>query len=282
MNVSVFQVPYDSGYRNVRTGLGPGRLGRLSQAIVEDFGHQVFVCPIESQMSFPTEIETTFELNRCLASQVQTAVKNESFPLVFSGNCNSCVGTIAGIHAQRLGIIWMDAHGDFNTPETTTTGFLDGMGLAMATGRCWKALLETVPGFSAIDETHVMHFGGRDLDIEENNMFEKTGVIVVPPLVTRQTSFNHVFKMALSKLKEGVDQIYLHIDMDVLETLRGKPNHLAVSGGVLASQVETAIGMIKDMFSVCACAITGYDPSFDEQDCVLDAGARIIRSVLSR
>jgi arginase len=96
--------------------------------------HQVGSDRIESRVSFKTEIDTTFDLNRLLSEQISTAIRSKMLPNVLDGNCNNCLGTIAGIGQKRLGIVWLDTHGDFNTPETTVSGFLDGMRQAMATG----------------------------------------------------------------------------------------------------------------------------------------------------
>ena len=70
----------------------------------------------------------------------------ERFPLVLAGNCNAAVGVVAGL-GPGAAVLWCDAHADFNTPETTTGGFLDGMGLATVTGRCWTSMAARVPGF---------------------------------------------------------------------------------------------------------------------------------------
>jgi arginase family enzyme len=78
------------------------------------------------------------------------------FPLVLAGNCNTAVGTLSGADPEGLGVVWFDAHGDFNTPETTTTGFIDGMGLAIAVGHCWKAMARGVSGFSPVLEENVV------------------------------------------------------------------------------------------------------------------------------
>jgi arginase len=73
-------------------------------------------------------------------------------PVIVAGNCNVGLGAIGGIDAPRLGIVWLDAHPDFHTPETTDSGFIDGMGLAAATGACWKTLCNSIPGFHAAEE----------------------------------------------------------------------------------------------------------------------------------
>ena len=141
MKIQIVQVPYDSGYKDLRQGCGPNHfinqgLGKL----LESDGHQVKIRCIDVKSQFTAEIGTAFELNRLLSVEVKTAIDTGLFPMVLSGNCNSCLGTIAGINSDQLGVVWFDAHGEFNTPETTRSGFLDGMPLAMATGRCWKRI----------------------------------------------------------------------------------------------------------------------------------------------
>jgi arginase len=78
-------------------------------------------------------------------------------------------------------VVWFDAHGDFNTPETTLSGFFDGMGLAMAAGYCWKPLLETIPGFRAVSEANIVHIGGRDLDRAEEELMRQSELELIPP-----------------------------------------------------------------------------------------------------
>ena len=278
MNIQIIQVPYDSGHKSVRTGRGPEHLlqHRVDQ-ILRDCGHQVRSYRIESNASFTTEIGTAFELNRLLAERISSAISSKMFPIVLAGNCNSCLGTIAGIGQSRLGIVWFDAHGDFNTPETTVSGFLDGMGLAMATGRCWRSLLRTIPGFSPIPEANILHIGSRDLDPEEEGLLQQSEIEVVTPR-EGENSIREAIDTAFNKLRNKVTKIYLHVDMDVLDTGEALPNHLAVPGGLSVEVVEEVIRMVKERFEVCAGAMTSFDPDYDKDDKVLGAGIRIIKA----
>ena len=282
MNIQIIQVPYDSGHEGVRTGKGPDHFIKNGlEQILQKNGHVASVTKVKSRIPFSTEIGTTFEVNRLLAECVRSAVCSNHFPLVLAGNCNSCVGTIAGINSKRLGIIWFDAHGDFNTPETTVTGFLDGMGLAMAAGRCWRSLLKTIPGFNPVPESCIMHVGSRDLDMQERKMFEEANVPLVTVNPTGENDSLDAFEAALVTLKNRVDGIYLHIDMDVLETKQGKPNHLAVPGGLPSGMVEKVIGMIKASLKIEGCAISSFDPDYDKDNCVLNDGFRLINAIFS-
>jgi arginase len=282
MNIQIIQVPYDSGHEGARTGKGPDHFIQNGiEQILQKNGHVVNVTRVESRIPFSTEIGTTFEVNRLLAECVRSATGNNHFPLVLAGNCNSCVGTIAGIDSKRLGIIWFDAHGDFNTPETTVTGFLDGMGLAMAANRCWRSLLRTIPGFNPVSEDCIVHVGSRDLDMQERKMFEEAHI----PLLTKNPigdkDILSTFEAAIITLKNRVDGVYVHIDMDVLETEQGKPNHLAVPDGLPSGLVEKAIRMIKEHLKIEGCAIASFDPDYDKDNSVLNDGFRLINAFLS-
>ena len=278
MDIQLIQVPYDSGHKELRTGRGPIHfLQHRLDEILRDEKHTVASERIEAKTSFTTEVGTAFELNRLLAERVKIARDNGSFPIVLAGNCNSCLGTLAGIREDNLGVIWLDAHGDFNTPETTLSGFLDGMGLAMAAGRCWKPLLRTIPGFRAISEENIVHIGARDLDAAEEELMKQSELELVPPVA----NIHDVIEPVFQRLSKRVGRIYLHVDMDILDTGEALPNHLAVPGGLPVEVVEEIIGMLKKRFEICAGAITSFDPDYDKEDQVLEAGIRIIKGFIA-
>ena len=128
-------VPYDSGHLGLRMGAGPEHLleNGLGEALRSGERSLSFTT-LRPETDPPVEVATAFELDALVSGQVRQAIAEGEFPLVLSGNCNTSVGTLAGTGAEGLGIVWFDAHADFNTPETTTTGFSDGMGLAIAWG----------------------------------------------------------------------------------------------------------------------------------------------------
>jgi arginase len=130
MRTQIIQVPYDSGYKDYRMGRGPGHIVRHLKA-EKNFP----VDEVEVQERFALEVGTSFAVARQLAEKVCNVAGSGAFPLVLAGGCISCVGTLAGLGAPPPAIIWLDAHGDFNTPETTISGFLDGMGAGHRRGQ---------------------------------------------------------------------------------------------------------------------------------------------------
>jgi arginase len=279
--VQVIAVPYDSGHRDLRMGKGPGHL--LEHGLGDKLraaGHDVSLQYIEAESAFPLEVGTSYELYRSLAKCVRGAYEAGRFPLVLAGNCGSVLGTIAGVGPARLGVIWFDAHGDFNTPDTTASGFLDGMALATATGRCWSALAVTIPGFSPIPDAYVIHLGVRDLDPAEKPLLANSAVRVLDAEQIKRTGMSQALEPALAALRSRVDRVYLHLDLDVLDPEEVAANQYAVPGGLIITQVEEAITLIARHFPICAAAITAYDPTCDPDNRMPGPATRLAERLL--
>lgn len=252
----------------------------LTQVLQAD-GHKVFVESVEPQAEFRAEIRTQFELYGLLAERVRKARRDGKFPLILSGNCGATLGAIAGAGTRRLGVIWFDAHGDFNTPETTTSGFLDGMGLAIAAGLCWKNLAASIPNFSPVRGANILHVGVRDFDAEEREMFEQAGATVVDAAAIEQTSVRDALNPAMSKLRFGVEEAHLHIDLDVLNPKEAPANeYVTEEGGLSVDQMVEAVGFIGENLKITSATIAAFDPKYDPQGKTLQAGLKLIRKIL--
>jgi arginase len=281
MKVQIIQVPYDSGHRSLRMGRGPEYLieNGLVQALQHE-GHEVSVETVESPTEFRAEVQTQFVLYASVARQVAAARRNGTFPLVLSGNCGASVGVIAGAQTRGLGVIWFDAHGEFNTPETTTTGFLDGMGLAIATGQCWKRLAESIPGFSPIAGSNIALVGGRDFDAGERERLVEAGVIVLDAASVEQDRMPTSLESTLRALLESVEEIHLHLDLDALNPQEAPANAWLVEGGLSVNELSEAIGYIKQHRSVTSATIASYDPGYDAEGKTLEASLRLIKQMV--
>ncbi len=151
MNISLITVPYDSGHLNERMGAGPaGIINAGLTETLEASGHNVKCYGITSELAFNAEVATAFHLIQKIAFAVSSAATQNNFIIVLSGNCNAGVGTVAGLSNKNIGIIWFDAHGDCETPDTTLSGFLDGMAISMIMGNCWQNVLNKTEGYFAL------------------------------------------------------------------------------------------------------------------------------------
>jgi len=185
------------------------------------------------------------------------------------------VGTYSGLHDKRIGVLWLDAHGDFNTPETTQTGYLDGMALSAACGRCWKTLIASDQSYTAIDEERVVLLGARDIDPAEANELAGSRVSVVSVDNLRQKSWT-IPEMDRSR----VEDLYIHFDADVLDVSIGRANNFATANGLVFDDLRRIFSLVAEDFRLKAIALTAYNPEFDTEGTVREELRRTILSVL--
>src|SRR5262249_16023903 len=141
-----------------------------------------------------------------ISERVRIVRADGRFPLVISGNCNTAVGTISGCGCEDTGVVWFDAHGEATTPETTRSGFLDGLPVSIVTAHCWRSLARTIPGFEPIPGERVLLVGSRDVEATESDLLDQVGVRRVAQ--PRDLDGSGVL---------GVSGVYLHLDLDVLD-----------------------------------------------------------------
>ena len=275
MDIQILAVPYDSGHRGLRMGAGPEAL--LDSGLVETLrgdGHTVHVQLAElNQDQWQAEIESSFELMRMLAGAVSQAREAGRFPIVLAGNCNTAVGTIAGLGADSVAVTWFDAHADFNTPETTTSGFLDGTAVAIISGRCWTQLALTVPGFSPVRDDRICLIGTRDIDSLESALLDDSSVTVVAPRHLRES-----LPGALRAMNEHAEYVYLHLDLDVLDSAVAAANQYAVPDGLSMPDMDYCLSRIGKVFRVAAVSLTAYDPIADKNGAAAKAAVALIRT----
>jgi arginase len=246
--VRLIQVPYYLGGEHPDLSRGPSK---LAAAIG---GETVVVDPPRPGV-LPNEIAESFEVIRKVDTVVRETVEEGRFPLVLAVNCFTSLGTVAGL-GRDVGVIWFDAHGDFHTPDTTTSGFFDGMGLAMLLGEGWSELRHSVAGLRPIPAEHALLVGARDIDPTEQDRFAES------PLRRADVQ---TLDEALEELSREVDAVYVHLDLDVIDPSVARANALSMAGGFDAGELEQALTAISNRFEIAAAAMTAYDPSVDPE-----------------
>lgn len=274
MPTQIIQVPYDSGYKDYRMGRGPERIVRQLKAEMN-----VPVVEVEVHDRFALEVGTSFAVARQLAEKVGNVADSGAFPVVLAGGCISCVGTLAGLGSRTPAIVWLDAHGDFNTPETTISGFLDGMALATAVGRCWGKLAATVPGFCPVPERQAILIGARDFDVNERALLDSSAVHLIDPQRIRNQGLRAELAPLLAKIRTYTARAYLHIDLDVLDPAEARANQYAAPGGLRLTELLGIVSLVREHFTLAAAAITAYDPEYDEGEQTVRAAVAVIREL---
>ena len=245
--VRLIQVPYHLGHEGELIGAGP-------PVLAEAIGGESVV--VQRPEGPPNEIAATFGILRELSRVVGETIEAGEFPLVLGGNCSTAIGTVTGLD-RKIGVVWFDAHGDLHTPETSPTGFLDGMALALLIGQGWDELRRE---FRSVPAERVLLVGARDFDPSEPT--------------------DSVKRVDAGSLEEAlgaldVESVYVHIDLDVLDPSEGRASGWSVPGGLTAEELESALETIASGFEIPAAAITAYDPRVDPEGRIPPVAARI-------
>ncbi|UVK39425.1 arginase family protein [Mesorhizobium sp. AR10] len=255
MNVSIILASYDSGHYHGGCGQGPDALvaGGLAEAL-RLAGHDIAVHDIGRVGDEQgREIATGFAVCNAVSGEVRIARDRGRFPIVLAGNCLTSAGAVAGEGADA--IIWADQHGDLNTPDTSTSGFLDGMALAAVLGLCWRPMAAQIPGFKAIDPARCVLVNARDLDTAEKPLLE-----TLPVIRTECPGWDGAAQRLRST---GAERIHLHLDLDVHDPEDLQANRYASPGGPAPEQLRRAVCGMAGSLPIFGLTISAYDPAFD-------------------
>ncbi|GAA1612841.1 arginase family protein [Leucobacter chromiireducens] len=270
--VRLIGTPYGYGRRGHMFGSGPLVLlddeqvpARLrEQGITPDTVWVDAAEPEESSLQLPPGNEMTWYLNQVYALRERVAeARDEGFvPVLSSGNCNTSLGVIGGINDEGIGMLWLDAHSDASTPETSPSGFFDGMPVSIINGRSWKALREGIPGFHTIPTERIVSVGMHDL---VPGRLEPVGALVDRAAANTAGSWRAALGAALNDLRQFTSRVYLHIDTDVLDTEVARVQPWPVSGGMTDVEVRETIEMVFDEFEVMAVNFTAFVAGLDDR-----------------
>lgn len=281
LKIALINVPFHLGKEEVGMGMGPVRYleAGVSQNL-KDQGYNVKIEKIQPIKQYDDVMKSIAVLNNSLGKVVKKTLNDGFFPFILAGNCNTCLGTLAGFDEPKPGIIWFDAHGDFNTPETTPSGFLDGMGLAIATGQCFHNINTIIENMRPIQESWTLHVGVRDLDPEEHELLESTEVLVVDNITLKKRGIINGLLPKLTELQAQTHEIYLHIDIDIMDPSEAPGVDFPTSEGLLLDEMEEALKLIGENLQIKAAALTAYNPEKDMANKTLHTGFRLINTIL--
>jgi arginase len=252
--------------------MGRGPIALIESGLVEhlrSLGNEVDVASVRLSEDLHSEANALVELQRLTVPLLRDALSRQARPIILSGNCGpAALSAVAALNQIETATIWFDAHADFNTPETSRSGFLDGMGLAILTGRCWRRLAERFEGFQPVLDSQVIQIGVREKDLPEVQLLQQSGIKQIPTVALAGLS------EALKEL--STNKLYVHVDLDVIDTSEGRANGWACGGGLSLKQLHEALELIGRSASIIAGAVTCYDPAVDMDGRIGRAIPRIV------
>jgi arginase len=294
MDIDVLGVPLDMGADRRGVDMGPSaiRYAHLQREL-EGIGYTVHdegnvevpiaeMCQItEPKLKY---IDCIVPMARRVAGAVATSVQGGHFPLVLGGDHSIALGSIRGAAKhKKLGLLWVDAHADFNTNETTPSGNIHGMPLAALCGLGDRRLVqlwdEAVP---VVDPKNVVVLGARDLDSGEKKNLREAGVTVFSlEQIDRIGMFNAVSR-AIEQITQDTDGIYLSFDVDSLDPRHAPGVGTPVSGGLTYREAHLACEMLAETGKMAGMDMVEVNPILDVQNQTAHLAVELILSALGR
>lgn len=182
------------------------------------------------------------------------------------GECSICVGTLAGLKSSARGepgVVWIDAHGDFNTPETTPSGYIGGMCLALACGRGPKLDRIVPDGDCLLSEENVVHAAGRALDPAESENMASSPMKIYPTSTVRKEGINSTVNLAVSSLADRCDWIICHLDVDSIDPTIMPAVNFPAPDGLNLEETKAIVDAVKRTGKLKLFELAGYNPDLD-------------------
>ena len=222
-----------------------------------------------------------------LGREVAAVAREGTFVLGLLGNCISSWGMLAGLqHAgpstrpRQVGLIWIDAHGDFNTPETTLSGWLGGMPVSVAAGQSLGRMRLTAGLDPPIPTRNIVMMGLRDVDPLEQVLIDESHITTVS--AADMVGRTDAMKEAVARLAERVDVIYLHVDLDILDATEIPGSFFETAGGPTAQEMAEVLRELTSQPKVGALGIASFPTAEAGRATSLRSAMTLIRAALER
>jgi arginase len=282
MNITIIGVPYDLDQPYIGKGKAPDAL--LDRGLAQRLGELGYTTVLAEMIDLPEgDDELVARIGRLMNKVGYEVARSRAagfFPLIVGGDCLVSLGAVSGLlDPLNTAVAWVDAHGDFNTPETTISGYLGGMPLACLAGRGLSQLREQCKLLTPVPEQNIALIGARDLDPAEEQLLLGSSVALVRGSELERDSA--ALDRALQNLA-GLPQLYLHVDIDVLDPVAAPGVDYPAGGGLslagLIQIVERAVGL----GNIAALAITAVNPEKDVDQRTVSAALTVIDAALAR
>jgi len=278
-DIAIIGVPLDlgAGRRGVDMGPSAMRYAGLRERIaalgyrVRDLGN--LAVPLAEQIEPPAADEPLRYLQpivgvvRDLAQQVRDVISSNTLPIILGGDHSLSIGSVAGVaHNRRIGVIWLDAHGDYNTPETTPSGNIHGMGLAVLTGRGHPTLTGLIGRAPVIRPGDAALVGVRNLDDGERELLRTSGVRVFTMHDIDRRGMAAVMEEAILHVSASTSGFHLSFDLDVLDPHEAPGVGTPVLGGITYREAHLAMELVAASGRLISLDLVEVNPILDTRN----------------
>lgn len=278
MQISLIGVPMDLGADRRGVDMGPSaiRYANLTEKL-EAIGHEVHnvdaIHVPEPETRKPGDphlkyLEPILAAADELAQDVTKRMREGCFPIILGGDHSIALGSISGVANARkpIGVIWFDAHADFNTNETTPSGNIHGMILAALAGYGDPRLVNIAGGGPHVDPTRVAIVGARDLDDGERALLRKAGVHVFTMTEIDRLGMDAVTQQAIAHASAGTNGFHVSFDMDVVDPREAPGVGTPVPGGITYREAHLAMELVSESGNMLSLDLVEVNPILDREN----------------
>jgi arginase len=294
VQIGILGVPLDLGANRRGTDMGPSAiryaglaeiLGHTGHA-VKEFGN--LPAPVAGQFPGGDSLKYLTEIVAVCTNLAETltAVMDEGcFPVVLGGDHSVALGSIAAVGRRlpEVGLLWLDAHGDFNVPQTSRTGNIHGMPLAAIVGRGAGPLVDLGGTGPKVRESHAVLVGARDLDEPERVALRESAVTVFTMKEIDELGIAAVMRQAVEVASGGgVRPLHLSLDMDVVDPLYAPGVGTPVDGGLSFREAHLAMELISQSRALRSMEVVEVNPILDQENRTGRLAAGLVASALGK
>jgi arginase len=290
--VSIIGVPLDLGADRRGVDMGPSaiRYAQIREKLqalgyeVDDKGdilpNRPDSCNMDgTNLKFLDEIE---KINIELCHAVAAEIEKGSFPLILGGDHSIAIGTMSGVlqHKKKLGVLWFDAHGDINTSETSPSGNIHGMPVAVSFGYGHERLIGVGGREVKLDPRKFVMIGIRDLDAGEKVLLKELGVTVYTMHEIDIMGMAKVMEEAIRIVSDGTDGVHVSFDMDVIDPLHAPGVGTPVFGGLTYRESHLAMELVSTANIVTSAEFVEVNTVLDKRNQTAKVAVALIGSLL--
>lgn len=280
MKISVIGMPLHLGADKLGSNHGPEKLREMGlREMLEKLGYTVSdMGDIEVLETHEDEkylnhhhlkyLKTIVDANTKLGHRVYDAISDGSFPLILGGDHSLGLGSISGLskYVNNLGIVWIDAHGDLNTEESSPTGNIHGMPLAASMGLGHSDLVNIFEERIKVKESNIVHIAGRDIDEGELEIIKASKIKFYSMEMVKEMGLKRVIDESIEYLRDRVDGIHLSFDLDSIDKEYVPGTGTPVHDGLTVEEAKETLGAFAASGKMVSMDFVELNPLIDEED----------------
>lgn len=267
--VKIFGVPVDLGAKALGVSMGPSAIRyaglidalKLNDIEYVDYGDM----PVNRSACTNGQIEGIARLSGELSELVAQAVDEGYIPIILGGDHSAAIGSIAGasLRTERLGLLWLDCHPDANTPETSPSGNVHGMTVAISLGYGYPQLVNCAGFAPKVLPEDVCIIGAKDIDKGERELLDSMGIKMFTIFDIQKNGIVQVCEYALETVLSQVDRIHVSFDIDVLDPVIAPGTGILSRGGLSYREISYIMEAIKTKNRMGSIDIIELNPLLD-------------------